>query len=289
MSTIETRGQSVSVTANGLTHHVLRYGQSDAPDMLILPGITSPAATADFLAVRLADMGFRVTVPDARGRGKTDRAQAGQYRMADYAADVAALIETLELNNPVLVGHSMGARTAAAYADIHAPGTHGLLVLVDPPVSGPGRGAYPTPRESFVQQLREAQRGTHADEVRRFYPKWPLRELELRAQVLASCDETAVLESHQNFQTEDFFGYWARLTQPVLLVRGAESPVVTDAAAEDLRRARPDIDIVSVPGAGHMVPWDNLPGFFDAVRRPLQTEVGRQRPHRSPDAEQERT
>jgi N-formylmaleamate deformylase len=276
MSAIAIGGTSELVQANGLTHRVLRYGgAAGTPDLLVLPGITSPAVTADFLAVRLAETGFRVTVADARGRGETDRARPGRYRLEDYAADVAALVDVMELRDPVVLGHSMGARIAAAYADLHAPLGRGLLVLVDPPVSGPGRGPYPTPRESFIEQLRQAQRGTTPGEVRKFYPKWPLRELQLRAEVLATCDETAVLESHEGLESEDFFGYWGRLQRPVLLVRGQDSPVVPESAAEDLRRARPDIAVVSVPDAGHMVPWDNLPGFLEAVRHPLQAELSR--------------
>jgi N-formylmaleamate deformylase len=271
--TVEISGESVEVEANGLRHRVLRYGDPGARDLLVLPGITSPAVTADFLAVRLADLGYRVTVPDARGRGQTDRAPAGGYRMVDYAADVAGLVEALDLASPVVLGHSMGARTAAVYAVLHAPEQHGLSILVDPPVSGPGRGPYPTSWESFAQQLGEAQRGTGPDEVRRFYPKWPLRELQLRAEVLISCDEAAVRESFRGLEEEDFFEYWARLSPPVVLVRGGDSPVVPLSAVADLRRARPDIEIVTVPGAGHMVPWDNLAGFFDAVRPYLLAHV----------------
>jgi N-formylmaleamate deformylase len=270
---VEIRGESSFVEANGLRHHVLRYGAEGAPDLLVLPGITSPAATADFLAVLLADLGYRVTVPDVRGRGETDRAQPGRYRLVDYAADVAGLVAALDLHRPVVLGHSMGARIAAAWAVLHAPDDHGLLLLVDPPTSGPGRGAYPTPRESFLQQLHEAQAGTDADAVRRFYPLWPERELQLRAQVLASCDETAVLETHEGFQTEDFFEYWAKLTQPVVLVRGGDSPVVPLTAVADLRRSQPGIEIDTVPRAGHMVPWDNLPGFLDVVRPHLLAHV----------------
>jgi N-formylmaleamate deformylase len=271
--TVEISGESVEVRANGLRQRVLRYGEPGGRDLLVLPGITSPAVTTDFLAVLLADRGFRVTVPDARGRGRSDRAPAGGYRLVDYAADVAGLVEALDLVTPVVLGHSMGARTAAAYAVLHAPDQHGLAILVDPPVSGPGRGPYPTPWESFAQQLGEAQRGTGPDEVRRFYPKWPLRELQLRAEVLSSCDETAVLESYRGLEEEDFFDYWARLTPPAVLVRGGDSPVVPLGAVAELRRARPDIEIVTVPGAGHMVPWDNLDGFLEAVRPYLLAHV----------------
>jgi N-formylmaleamate deformylase len=97
--------------------------------------------------------------------------------------------------------------------------------------------------------------------------------LQLRAEVLASCDEAAVRESYQGLEEEDFFDYWARLRLPAVLVRGGHSPVVPLTAVADLRRARPDIEIVTVPGAGHMVPWDNLVGFLDAVRPYLLAHV----------------
>jgi N-formylmaleamate deformylase len=42
--------------------------------------------------------------------------------------------------------------------------------------------------------------------------------------------------------------------------------VVTDDGAAELMALRPDIPIVSVPDAGHMVPWDNLAGFLAALR-----------------------
>jgi N-formylmaleamate deformylase len=278
MTTVEISGESSLVQANGLRHRVLRYGEPGARDLLFLPGITSPAETADFLAVLLAGMGFRVTVPDVRGRGQSDRAAAGQYRLTDYAADAAGLVEALELVDPVVVGHSMGARIAAAWAVLHAPERRGLVLLVDPPVSGPGRGPYPTGKDAFLQQLHEAQAGTDAAAVRRFYPKWPERELQLRAEVLASCDETAVLETHEGFETEDFFPYWAQLAHPAVLVRGGDSPVVPLPAVADLRRARSDIRILTVPGAGHMVPWDALPAFLDAVRPHLLRQLAQPAP-----------
>jgi N-formylmaleamate deformylase len=271
--TVEVYGEDIRVHANGLHHRLLRYGEAGQTDLVFIPGITSPAPTADFLAVLLADMGFRVHVPDLRGRGETDRAEAAQYRLTDYAADLDALIGALELDRPVLVGHSLGARIVTAYAALHGAADHALIVVVDPPTSGPGRGPYPTPWESFRAQLQQAQRVTTADEVRAYYPKWPERELQLRAEVLASCDETAVRQTHQGFANEDFFPIWKALTQPAMLLRGGDSPVVTAADAVDLAEANPGIDIVTVPDAGHMVPWDNLDGFLAAVRPYLKAAL----------------
>ena len=256
-------GRRVELDANGIHQEVLVYNEDAGADLYLVPGITSPAVTADFIAVRLAAAGFRVVVPDVRGRGGSTATGPGSYTLADYAADAQAVIETLGLKAPALVGHSMGARIVGAVS-LRRP-DFGPVILVDPPLSGPGRDPYPTTREQFLTQLHEAQRGTDADAVRRFYPKWALRELRIRAEYLASCDETAVVETHTGFETEDFHEIFAQLTAPTLLVRGADSPVVTEAGARELAALRPDIAIETISGAGHMVPWDNMADFFDTV------------------------
>ncbi|WP_306051045.1 alpha/beta fold hydrolase [Oceaniradius stylonematis] len=271
---IDITGRPDFVEANGLRHHLLRYGNDAAPAVLLLPGITSPAVTADFLASRIATDGFSVIVPDIRGRGKSDRAASGGYRLEDYAADVAGIVSALCLDRPTIIGHSLGARIAAAYVVLHAPDAHGLVVMVDPPLSGPGRRPYPTTLESFMRQLDEARRGTTPEAVRAFYPKWPEREILVRIHALPECDETAIRETHAGFENEDFFWYWRQVNLPALLIRGADSPVVPDDGVRELAEANPAIPIRSIPDAGHMIPWDNESGFFDVLYPALASARG---------------
>lgn len=248
------------------------------PDVLALPGITTPAIAFEF-AVRELSGEARIVIADLRGRGLSPPPADGDHSLERYADDAEALIDALGLERPVVVGHSFGARIAAVLGARHRRRA-GSVLLVDPPLSGPGRDPYPTTRESFVTQLREAQAGTTADAVARFWPTWPRRELELRARWLPTCDETAVVETHRGFEAEDFFTWWRDVAVPAVLMRGGRSPVVTDRGAEELAAARPDIPIVIVPDAGHMVPWDNLPGFVSATRAVLVTR-GSARPGRA--------
>lgn len=159
--------------------HVLDYGGSGTP-LLILPGITSPAVTMDFVACELTDL-VRPLVLDVRGRGLSDG--GGSYALEEYAEDTEAVVTGLGLERPVLFGHSMGARIAAVTAVRGKVALRGT-VLGDPPMSGPGRGPYPTPLGAFLDQLTQARRGTDADEVARSWPRWPRREQELRARWL---------------------------------------------------------------------------------------------------------
>jgi N-formylmaleamate deformylase len=255
--------ESRTVQSGDLRLHVLDY-PGEEPAVIVLPGITSPAIAWDFV-IRALDAGRRFVVPDMRGRGLSDTPSDGGYSLDDYAGDVAAIIEGLGLERPTLLGHSMGARIAAAVG-ARRPGLAGAVIAVDPPLSGPGRAPYPITREGFLNQLREAKAGTTIEAVRRSYPRWPERELELRITWLPTCDERAVLDSHEGFHTEDFFDDWPRVPAPVWFVYGGVSPMVTPEGAEEAVERNPDAQPVRVADAGHMIPWDNLDGFVRAIR-----------------------
>jgi N-formylmaleamate deformylase len=258
---IEPMGQSGFVGANGLRLHYLSYGDSATP-LLIVPGITSPAITWEFVATRLSDE-FRVLVLDVRGRGLSDVPQTG-YSLCDYADDLVGVVRELGLDRPIVLGHSMGARIAVA-ASAGARDAFGPVVIVDPPLSGIGRDPYPFPLDMYVKALHEAQAGATAEDMRRYYPTWPDRELRIRAGWLDTCDERAVVETYCNFHLEDFFEYWPEVRPPTLFVYGAESLVVPAEAIAEIIAANPSTELASVPRAGHMVPFENLDDFVSVV------------------------
>lgn len=260
---------SRTVSRGGVRLHLLEY-PGEGPQVVVIPGITSPAITWDFIVRELRDAASFIVL-DLRGRGLSE--QPEDCSVQACADDVAAVVETLGLDRPVLLGHSLGARVAAVAA-AQAPGVARASILVDPPLSGPGRGAYPMSLEAFMTQLAEADSGTTAEAVAKHFPGWPQAELELRARWLTTCSEDAVIESHGAFESEDFFASWTGVPGPVAFVRGDRSPVVTAEGAAQARALRPDATYVTVADAGHMIPWDNLAGFT-AVARDLLERFGR--------------
>jgi N-formylmaleamate deformylase len=253
--------------------HVLDYGGDGVP-LVVLPGITSPAIAMDFVARALTDL-VRPLVVDVRGRGLSDSGPS--YTLDTYADDTTAVIRDLTLHEPLLLGHSMGARVAAVTAARGVPlsGT----VLVDPPMSGPGRGPYPTTLDTFLEQLAQASRGTTADEVAHSWPRWPRREQELRARWLSSCDVDAVAATHHGFETEDFFATWPRVPAPTVLIRGETSPVVTPSQAAEAADANPAARLDTVADAGHMVFWDQPDAALGTLRAHLRDLLERGTAH----------
>ncbi len=249
------------VQANGIRQHYLRYG-GQGPAVVIVPGITSPAATWGFVAERLGRH-CDTHVLDVRGRGLSQAGDTLDYGLDACAADVAAFAAALGLADYRLVGHSMGARIGVRVARRHPAGL-ARLVLVDPPVSGPGRRPYPSQLPWYIDSIRLARQGISAGQMRQFCPTWSEAHLRLRAQWLHTCDERAVRASFEGFHADDMHADLPHVTVPTLLMAAGRGGVIEDADIAEMRRLLPGLRTVRVPGAGHMIPWDDEEGFYAA-------------------------
>lgn len=255
--------QGRHVVANGIRLHYVRLGQGRAP-LVLLPGITSPAVSWEFVAERLASRND-VYVVDNRGRGLSQGGPTLGYRLDDYAADTEGLIRAIGLERPAIVGHSMGARIALRLA-ARVPSVIGKLVLVDPPVSGPGRRPYPMALDVYLKSLDAVSRGLGYDEMKKILP-WSDEHLELRMEWLPSCDPTAIIESHKSFHEEDIHRDLPKISADTLLLYAEKGGTVSDADADEIASAIPNCRKQRIDGAGHMIPWDQLDAFVAAVQK----------------------
>lgn len=256
-----------NVQANGIRQHYLRYGGTEGARagrdaVILIPGITSPAITWGFVGERLGAH-FDTYVLDVRGRGLSSAGDTLDYSLDAQAADVIALAQALGLKRYQIVGHSMGGRIGVRAARSQPAGLT-RLVMIDPPVSGPGRRAYPAQLPWYVDSIRLAVQGTDAEGMRPFCPTWTEEQRRLRAEWLHTCDERAVLQSFEGFHTDDIHADLPRVNVPTLLITAARGDVVLPADVEEMKALRPGLLETRVPDAGHMIPWDNEAGFYAA-------------------------
>jgi pimeloyl-ACP methyl ester carboxylesterase len=104
------------------------------PTVVLVHGAANSAGVWRFWRDRLEAQGFPTQAPDLRGHGAAPCDDLGRVSMADYVADVQAVIERLGAAPPVLVGWSMGGLVALMYGAV-AP-TLGVLAL-GPSTPGP--------------------------------------------------------------------------------------------------------------------------------------------------------
>lgn len=247
------------VHANGIRQHYLRYGGT-GPTLLLIPGITSPAITWGFVAEILA-RDFDVHVLDVRGRGLSAAHPALDWSLDAQVADLTGFVEALGFSRFHLLGHSMGARIAIRYARNLPPGLD-RLVLADPPVTGPGRRAYPMPLSWYVDSIRLAREGADWSAMRPFSPSWTEAQLRLRAEWLHTCDEAAVRRSYADFHDTDIHVDLPHLTAPTLLMAAGKGGVIGPDDLAEIAALNPGIEQLVVKEAGHMIPWDDLASFI---------------------------
>lgn len=250
-----------NVHANGIRQHLVHHA-GNGPTLLLIPGITSPAVTWGFVAERLAEA-FDVHVLDVRGRGLSE-AGALDYSLDAMAEDAIAVAEAAGLGKPVVLGHSMGARTAIRAAR-KAPEAFSGLVLVDPPVSGPGRRAYPSAWNWYEDSILMAQKGCSGEDMRRFCPTWTDEQNALRAEWLHTCQLDAIRTAYDGFHTDDIHADLPHLRLPLRLVVAGGATVIGKEDIAEICQLSPGIEVMIVEKAGHMIPWDDLEGFLSAV------------------------
>jgi N-formylmaleamate deformylase len=254
--------QGRHVLTNGIRLHYVRLGQGKPP-LVLIPGITSPAVSWEFVGERLADR-HDVYVLDNRGRGLSQGGASLGYRLDDYAADTEGLIRALNLKRPAVVGHSMGGRIGVRLAR-RAPDYVGKLILVDPPVSGPGRRPYPPPLQPYLDSIDAVSRGEGLEQMRKNLP-WSEEKLEQRMEWLPTCDRTAVLESYKSFHEEDIHGDLPHIAADTLLLYAEKGDTVRESDADEIVKALKHGRKQRIDGAGHMIPFDQLDAFVSAVQ-----------------------
>ncbi|MGF1699456.1 alpha/beta hydrolase [Photobacterium makurazakiensis] len=251
-----------NVHANGIRQHYLRYG-GKGPKVLIVPGITSPAITWEFVAERFATQ-FDTYVLDVRGRGLSSSGPELDYDLDTCAKDIVDFAQAMKFDEYTLVGHSMGARFAIRAEAMSQTGCT-QLVLIDPPVSGPGRRAYPSKLPWYIDSMAEATAGCDAEAMRKYCATWTDEQLTLRAEWLHTCDEKAVRVTYDGFHNDDIHQYIPNITIPTLLMVAGKGGVIEPVDEAEMRELLPSISIVKVEKAGHMIPWDDLDGFFEQL------------------------
>lgn len=249
------------------------HGDPANPRVVVcVHGLTRQGRDFDVLAQALAGRA-RVVCPDVVGRGDSDwlRDAAG-YQLATYAADMVTLLARLDVEQVDWVGTSMGGLIGMLLASLRTADGRSLvrrLVLNDVgPALHAGAiariGSYLGKGGPFANldegaaylQTISAGFGPHTEDAWRtlsapqFKPTDDGRlrlhyDPELAAPFRAATPAMAVAGEAILWQRYD------AITCPTLLIRGAESDLLTAATAQAMTKRGPRPRLVELPGVGH--------------------------------------
>ncbi len=243
--------------------HYLEHGEAGNPNVLVCThGLTRNAHDFDHLAQRLAGK-YRVVAWDVAGRGGSDwLRQSADYGYPLYVRDAAALIAHLGAERISWIGTSMGGLIGMMLAA--QPGTPiERLVLND---IGPFVPADALQR--IVAYVGVQQRFRNLDEVEQYLrtvhaPFGTLTPIQWRhlAEHSSVPDgdgfrlhyDPAIAEplSNQEIVDLDLWAVWDLLACNVLVLRGAESDVLTADTVSRMAERGPQVQCLEFGGTGH--------------------------------------
>lgn len=256
-----------TIRANDIRQHYLRFGGKGIP-LILVPGIVSPAMLWEFVGQRLGKA-FDTYILDVRGRGLSETGDDLDYSLDAYAADVAGFAKAMGFGKFILMGHSMGARisirTARKYADMLE-----RIVLVDPPVSGPGRRPYPIPVP--LPMLEKAKRG-ELWAATKDNSTWTEYSTRIRAEWMHTCNTVAVETTYRNFHAEDIFGDLPHIKVPSALIVAGKGGVIQPEDVKEIQSLAPSMTVDYVESAGHMIPFEDLEAFLATVGNILSAKL----------------
>jgi pimeloyl-ACP methyl ester carboxylesterase len=218
---------------------------------------------------------------DLRGHGESDWAPDGDYSLEAYGADCKALIAQLE-EPPVLVGASLGGISAMIAEGTSKQEVSRCLVLVDiaPRTNSAGIERVRAFMRSGVGGFESIEDAAIAiaeytpQRVRPINPIGMKKVLRERGGRLFWHWDPKFIEIERPQGSLELV--MNNISVPVLLVRGELSDVVTEEYANELLFRMPNVAVVVVAGAAHMIAGDRNDGFSNSVVKFLDENILRE-------------
>lgn len=261
--------------AHGNRVHYRVFGDEQAPPVVLVQGLGLSGRFWFQIPEELAGAGYRVVVPDNRGTGRSELPRR-PWRMGAMADDVAAVLDSEEIERATVVGISMGGMIAQHVAIRHADRLEGLVLMAT--TCGLPHGRLPDPATIGLLLRSPFARGAEANRnmVRLLLP----REEAHRAKELFADWPKAFAEEGARPRT--FFmqlgavllhstgGKLGDIRCPTVVVHGDRDVLVPHRNAEIIARRIPSARLESLRGVAHAIPSLDR----DAVRRAVELVRG---------------
>ncbi|HEY5002774.1 MAG TPA: alpha/beta hydrolase [Ktedonobacteraceae bacterium] len=257
------------VIADDITLHYVQWGTQGTP-IICTHGMTANAMCFQALADELAP-DHRIIAYDIRGRGDSDKLEDG-YSIPIYAADLAALIDELELERPIVLGHSLGAMVSLYFA-AHYPTKLSKLVLIDAGAPLPwnsfdaqpawlkaslSRLGVPVPSfKEYINRLKAAPfLGPYWNDYFDLYFKHDVI-FENDGSVVSKIYREALLEEAEPANAVRLDEQWAHVTVPTLLLRAGQGllsdndQLLSENDAQRIRQNIPNCQYANFPTLNH--------------------------------------
>jgi len=252
-----------------------QFGESGKP-LIMLHGLFGLLDNFLTIGKTISEHGYKVYLVDQRNHGRSPHEAPLTYQA--FAEDLSDFIMQQHIENPVLIGHSMGGKTVMEYAVTH-PGTFDGLVVVDI-----GPKAYPVHHKKILEGLNamnldDVENRNQADEMlSRYEPILAVRQFLLK-NLYRKEEGGFAWRFNLPLLTTDIENIGAeiksdvKVNAPALFMRGEKSDYILDEDWNEILKLFPAAKLETIAGAGHWVQAEQPGAFVAALFRFLEESV----------------
>lgn len=244
-----------------------QYGENGKQPIIILHGLFGISDNWVSYARRIAMEGFEVFVVDQRNHGQSP--QSDNFNYLALTDDLFDFIDEHEIEDPILIGHSLGGKVAMRFA-LENPHLVKKLVVVDITLKAYG------PREHH-RKIIEAMKAvdlstvvTRSDVEKQLVASIP--ELRIRQFILKNLHRKdkndfewriylAGLESNLD-EMFDGIDTITKFEKPTLFIKGGASDYILLEDYDQIRYNFPNAEIITIEGASHWVHVEAMERFY---------------------------
>ncbi|OWM08901.1 hypothetical protein B7435_05365 [Mycolicibacterium peregrinum] len=222
---------------------------------------------------RLVDKGFRCVAYDRRGHGGSG-AYDGEWTVDLLADDLARVLDHLDLDDVMLVGHSLGCGEIVRYLSRHGSGrvnravlVAGQLPLVVQTADNPD-GVPEAMLDAMLVELESDVRQWCIDNAPPFYGAHPVAPeiVDWTVDQIAAVPVETLLATQRMGAHTDYRAELAELDLPVLLLHGdADASTPIELTGRRTAALLPNAELVEIPGAAHGLYLTHADRIIDAI------------------------
>lgn len=256
----------------GVTLQYVEQGNPSGIPVLLLHGLSDSWRSFELVLPHLPES-IRAFALTQRGHADSSHPEDA-YHFHDFAADVTAFMDTLQLKEAVVVGHSMGSTIAQRFA-IDKPERSKGLVLISSFLSLAKSDAprqlweIVSEMEDPVDQhfVREFQESTISQPVpQEFMEKTIMQEsMKIPARVWREVVRCSM--------QDDFSDELMKIKAPTLLIWGDKDPMVSRSEQEAQLKAIAASRLLVYEGHGHAIHWEAPKRFASDLVNFIETRV----------------
>ena len=208
---------------------------------------------------------------DLRGHGNSDK-PSGEYSISQFSNDLFVVLQKLEKDKIILVGHSMGGMTALQFALDH-PDLVEKLILIDTPP----KGIYSVKSRIFFilaplalsVAFKPFLKSYIASVFHKGFSKTLLEEFQSAGLKNPKHVVKSSLSAIKNF---NFDSYFANIQPPTLIIHGEaqETPI---SLVESMQTQIPDAKLIIIENAAHVTPIETPNQIWDAIEEFLDSRI----------------